>query len=914
MDAPELLSAFVAVPDLVPGTRGSGMVMNWQQQAGVMYAGGNSSMLRGWNLCREKCTTALPTQTDSCVTSMASDDSIPGMLVAGFGDGTLRIFDSRSRPDYAVKTIMKEHTSWVVQTHIYAGRNELLSGSVTGELKFWDLRYPKTSVKSLEAHRSPMTALAVHDYAPIFASGSHNQFIKVFRSDGEQLALIRYHEGFLALSIMSALVTVATCNLNQWALDFDGNLERILESIRQAKALGARYRVGPELEVCGYGCEDHFLEQDTFFHCWESLEMILRSDVTNDILCDIGMPVMHNGVRYNCRVFCLNQRILFIRPKLFLADDGNYRETRWFTTWKSGMGKGNARGLDKFVLPASLQKLTGCVHVPIGSGALSTLDTSCGAESCEELFTPDSPHVNLSLAGVEIIGNGSGSHHQLRKLDQRMDLIRGATTKSGGVYLYSNQQGCDGGRMYYDGCAVIVVNGQVVAQGSQFSVKDVEVVTATVDLDDVRSYRGSVSSRCEQASSLDTVIPKIDVEFSLCHDEASFLQPTPAIDVHYHVPEEEIALGPACWMWDYLRRSGGSGFFLPLSGGADSSSVACIVGVMCHLVVEAANNGDEQVIKDVQRIMGTSEQEYQTLTPADLASHVLHTTYMGTKNSSAATKKRASSLASQLGCYHLEMGMDMMVDAVVKTFSLLTGKTPQFLSRGGNIQQDLALQNIQARLRMVMAYLLAQLLPWVRSKNGFLLVLSSGNVDEALRGYMTKYDCSSGDLNPIGAVSKGDLKKLLRWAAVKYNYPALQTVEEAPPTAELRPTDENAGEEADHSQLDEEDMGMTYGELSYFGRLRKIDRCGPYWMFRKLAHLWSHLTPTDVATKVKRFFFYYSINRHKMTTLTPSYHAENYSPDDNRFDLRPFLYNSLWTRQFRSIDTLATKLEEKKQE
>ncbi|CAH0519171.1 unnamed protein product [Peronospora belbahrii] len=684
---------------------------------------------------------------------------------------------------------------------------------------------------------------------------------------------------------MSALVTVATCNLNQWALDFDGNLERIIESIHIAKERGARYRVGPELEICGYGCEDHFLEQDTFYHCWQSLEFILRSDVTNNILCDIGMPVMHNGVRYNCRVFCLNQRILLIRPKLFLADDGNYRETRWFTTWKPNQGAGKSCGLDNFVLPATLQKLTGVVHVPFGSGAVSTLDTSCASEACEELFTPDSPHINLSLAGVEIIGNGSGSHHQLRKLDQRMDLIRGAATKSGGVYLYANQQGCDGGRLYFDGCAVVVVNGQVIAQGTQFSVKDVEVVTATVDLDDVRSYRGSVSSRSEQASSLDTVIPKVAVDFSLCHDEKSFTQPTtPAIEVKYHVPEEEIALGPACWLWDYLRRSGGSGFFLPLSGGADSSSVACIVGVMCHLVTNAANEGDEQVRKDVQRIMGTSDQVYQPLTPAALASHILHTTYMGTKNSSAATKKRAATLASEIGCYHLSMGMDMMVDAVVKTFSLLTGKTPQYFSRGGTMQEDLALQNIQARLRMVMAYLLPSF----------------------CRG--------SGDLNPIGAVSKGDLKKLLRWAAVNYNYPSLRTVEEAPPTAELRPTDDNADEDADHSQLDEDDMGMTYEELGFFGRLRKIDRCGPYWMFRKLTHLWSHLTPTVVATKVKRFFFYYSVNRHKMTTLTPSYHAENYSPDDNRFDLRPFVYNSRWTRQFNSIDTHATKLEEKKEQ
>jgi hypothetical protein len=57
-----------------------------------------------------------------------------------------------------------------------------------------------------------------------------------------------------------------------------------------------------------------------------------------------------------------------------------------------------------------------------------------------------------------------------------------------------------------------------------------------------------------------------------------------------------------------------------------------------------------------------------------------------------------------------------------------------------------------------------------------------------------------------------------------------------------------------------------------------------------------------VADKVKQFFSKYSMNRHKMTTLTPAYHAENYSPDDNRFDLRPFLYNTGWPWQFQCIE------------
>jgi len=69
------------------------------------------------------------------------------------------------------------------------------------------------------------------------------------------------------------------------------------------------------------------------------------------------------------------------------------------------------------------------------------------------------------------------------------------------------------------------------------------------------------------------------------------------------------------------------------------------------------------------------------------------------------------------------------------------------------------------------------------------------------------------------------------------------------------------------------------------------------------------MTVREVADKVKKFFFFYSINRHKMTTLTPSYHAEDYSPDDNRHDLRQFLYNASWSWQFKSIERLHDDVE-----
>lgn len=58
---------------------------------------------------------------------------------------------------------------------------------------------------------------------------------------------------------------------------------------------------------------------------------------------------------------------------------------------------------------------------------------------------------------------------------------------------------------------------------------------------------------------------------------------------------------------------------------------------------------------------------------------------------------------------------------------------------------------------------------------------------------MTKYDCSSADVNPIGGISKRDLRRFLRWAAVRLGYPSLAAVEAAPPTAELEPQRDGCG-------------------------------------------------------------------------------------------------------------------------
>ncbi|KAK6704934.1 glutamine-dependent NAD(+) synthetase [Fusarium graminearum] len=700
---------------------------------------------------------------------------------------------------------------------------------------------------------------------------------------------------------MADLITLATCSLNQWVLDWEGNLGRIRKSIILAKEAGATLRTGPELEITGYGCLDHFLEADVYDHSLESLLAILTDTELHGILIDVGLPLMHRGCRYNCRAIILDGKLLCLRPKIYLANDGNFRENRFFTPWN------RPRYVEQYNLPPALQKHQGVRQVPIGDVILSLNDTTVAAETCEELFTPQAPHINMALNGVEIFTNSSGSHHTLRKLNERLALISEATRKSGGVYLYANQSGSDGDRLLYDGSSLIMVNGNIVAQGSQFSLDDVEVITATVDLEEVRAYRFAPSRNFQAVQA--PVYERIEVDFSLGVEDLDLLRaPTPPRPARYHVPEEEIALGPACWLWDYLRRSKASGYLVPLSGGIDSCATATIVFSMCRLVVAAIKAGNEEVIADVKRIAVYSDKLPETA--EEFCNQIFHTVYMGMeKQSSKETRQRAKDLSARIGSYHTDMNIDDTFNATKNLLTQATGFEPKFKVHGGSATENLALQNIQARSRMVVAYYYAQMLPTVRQRpgGGSLLVLGSSNVDECLRGYLTKYDCSSADVNPIGSVSKTDLKRFIAWSAKSFNMPILEEFIHATPTAELEPIT------ADYVQSDEADMGMTYDELSRFGRLRKESKLGPYGMFLRLLEEWGgegKMTPRDVATKVKRFHGFHYINRHKQAVATPAVHVENYSPDDHRFDLRPLVYPSPWNSwSFEKIDKRVEAIE-----
>lgn len=129
--------------------------------------------------------------------------------------------------------------------------------------------------------------------------------------------------------------------------------------------------------------------------------------------------------------------------------------------------------VEEFYLPRMIARKIDQEKCPIGDSLIAARDTCLGYEICEELWNVKSTHIEMSLAGAEIIVNSSGSYMELRKAYIVTDLVKSASSKAGGAYLFSNLRGCDGQRMLFNGCSSVALNGEIIARGKQFSLQDV---------------------------------------------------------------------------------------------------------------------------------------------------------------------------------------------------------------------------------------------------------------------------------------------------------------------------------------------------------------------------------------------------------------------------------------------------------
>jgi len=207
----------------------------------------------------------------------------------------------------------------------------------------------------------------------------------------------------------------------------------------------------------------------------------------------------------------LNGKIVLIRPKILLADDGNYREARWFTPWP----------IDKYETFTYKDGNGAYQTTPIGIGIVNCHGVLIASEICEELWVPNSLNSDFYLNGVDIILNGSGSHFESGKLEKRIKLITEATRRSGGAYLYANLEGGDGDRLYFDGRSIIAVNGQIVNIEDGFTLRDVLVMTEDIDLTSILSYRMRNNSFGTQASK-EKRFQVINVDFDIAKTEYKY--------------------------------------------------------------------------------------------------------------------------------------------------------------------------------------------------------------------------------------------------------------------------------------------------------------------------------------------------------------------------------------------------------
>lgn len=154
---------------------------------------------------------------------------------------------------------------------------------------------------------------------------------------------------------------------------------------------------------------------------------------------------------------------------------------------------------------------------------------------------------------------------------------------------------------------------------------------------------------------------------------------------------------------------------------------------MCRIVMKAVEEGNAQVIEDVKRLAKYDGEGVLPKTPQALCNQIFSTIYMGMKTqSSVETRQRARDLAEAIGSYHINLDIDDVYNAQKSLAVTALNFEPRFKVEGGTNQENLTLQCIQARIRMVTAYEFGQLLPTARGRpgGGGLLVLGSANVGE----------------------------------------------------------------------------------------------------------------------------------------------------------------------------------------
>jgi NAD+ synthase (glutamine-hydrolysing) len=643
------------------------------------------------------------------------------------------------------------------------------------------------------------------------------------------------------------LIRVAAAVLNQTPLDWPGNKARILAAIADARAARASVLCLPELCVTGYGCEDAFHGTGLQETAWQVLQEILPA--TAGMVVSLGMPLQFYDGLFNTAALAVDGRLVGFAAKKFLAGEGLHYEPRWFRPWPQGYHTTFESG--------------GAVY-PLGDVFFDVGGIKIGFEICEDAWVANRPGGALALQGADVILNPSASHFAFGKHEVRQRFVLEGSRAFGVSYVYSNLVGNEAGRTIYDGGALLASCGKLLAVGPRFTFAEHHVTTATIDVDLSRMSHGRTGSFSPNLER--QVAECVKVSFSFPELEPEFARAElGGWEVGPHRKEEEFTRAVALGLHDYLRKSRTQGYVVSVSGGADSSAVATLVALMVGLGVR------ELGIDAFLARLAYSGDLAGARTPREIVGRLLTTAYQGTENSGPVTREAARVVCEALGTSHYELDVDPFFKGYVAAVEAAVGRR---LSWPGD---DIALQNIQARVRSPGIWLLANL--------ERALLLNTSNRSEAAVGYATMDGDTSGGLAPIGGIDKAFLRRWLRWMEESGPeglgpIPALAVVNRQQPTAELRPPGSK--------QTDEADL-MPYDLLDAIERAAIRDRKSPVEVFRLMRGRFQQYEALALARWVERFFRLWCQNQWKRERYAPSFHVDDENLDPKTWCRFPIL-------------------------
>src|SRR5712691_4646636 len=226
--------------------------------------------------------------------------------------------------------------------------------------------------------------------------------------------------------------------------DLDGNRDRILSRLEQARQAGAELVLFPELAVTGYPPEDLLLRPGFIRAAEDTLVEIARE--TADLVALVGTPHL-DGHLFNACAICSDGKVKAVYRKQLLPNYGVFDEDRYFTP-----------GRDLVLLRLG--------------------ETLVGVTICEDMWQPGPPATDLALAGAQLLVNLSASPFHVGKDREREEMFQLRARDTSSFVAFVNAVGGQD-ELIFDGHSVVLDDeGEVLARAPGF-----EEALLVVDID-----------------------------------------------------------------------------------------------------------------------------------------------------------------------------------------------------------------------------------------------------------------------------------------------------------------------------------------------------------------------------------------------------------------------------------------------